>query len=170
MGDSKLTMDATASGAEAKTKNLQNRGLKRRTSANNGFEKEENDSNSEELLQLQWSNHSNAFGAAMSKLRSDETFCDVTLVSTKGEQFSAHKVVISACSTQLQSMLKPLPGWQHPVLLMPKDIPTEDLRDILAFMYSGEVWIHLFFLFFMNYLLFKLGCKVRTSCLINIEI
>ena len=62
-------MDATGSGAEAKTKNLQNRGLKRRTSANNGFEKEENDSNSEELLQLQWSNHSNAFGAAMSKLR-----------------------------------------------------------------------------------------------------
>ena len=79
--------------------------------------------------------------------RSDETFCDVTLVSTKGEQFSAHKVVISACSTQLQSMLKPLPGWQHPVLLMPKDIPTEDLRDILAFMYSGEVWTHLFLLF-----------------------
>ena len=36
-------------------------------------------------------------------------------------------------------MLKPLPGWQHPVLIMPKDIPTEDLRDILAFMYSGEV-------------------------------
>ena len=68
--DSKLTtMDATGSGAEAKTKNLQNRGLKRRSSANNGFEKEENDSNSEELLQLQWSNHSNAFGAAMSKLR-----------------------------------------------------------------------------------------------------
>jgi len=65
----------------------------------------------------------------------------VTLVSAKGEQFSAHKVVISACSTHLQSMLKPLPGWQHPVLLMPKDIPTEDLRDILAFMYSGEVHV-----------------------------
>ena len=67
-------MDATGSGAEAKTKNLQNRGLKRRTSANNGFEKEENDSNSEELLQLQWSNHSNAFGAAMSKLRLSTCF------------------------------------------------------------------------------------------------
>merc|ERR1712029_142637 len=115
--------------------------MKRRASTNNGLNKEDNDSNSDELLQLQWSNHSNAFGAAMSKLRTDETFCDVTLVSTKGEQFSAHKVVISACSSQLQSMLKPLPGWQHPVLLMPKDIPTEDLRDILAFMYSGEVHV-----------------------------
>ena len=136
-------MEAAVSGAGAETvsKNVTNRGPKRRASSNKGFEKEENDSKSDELLQLQWSNHSNAFGAAMSKLRSDETFCDVTLVSTKGEQFSAHKVVISACSTHLQSMLKPLPGWQHPVLLMPKDIPTEDLRDILAFMYSGEVCI-----------------------------
>ena len=125
--------------AEASTKIVTNRAPKRRGSSNNGYENDENDSNSDELLQLQWSNHSNAFGAAMSKLRSDETFCDVTLVSAKGEQFSAHKVVISACSTQLQSMLKPLPGWQHPVLLMPKDIPTEDLRAILAFMYSGEV-------------------------------
>merc|ERR1719189_1899394 len=134
-------MDATGSGAEAKTKNMTNRGPKRRASSNNGYDKEENSENSDELLQLQWSNHSNAFGAAMSKLRLNETFCDVTLVSAKGEQFSAHKVVISACSTQLQSMLKPLPGWQHPVLLMPKDIPTEDLRDILAFMYSGEVHV-----------------------------
>ena len=135
-------MEAPVSGvgAETGTKNMtQNRGPKRRASSNNGYNKEENDSNSDELLQLQWSNHSNAFGAAMSKLRSNETFCDVTLVSAKGEQFSAHKVVISACSTHLQSMLKPLPGWQHPVLIMPKDIPTEDLRDILAFMYSGEV-------------------------------
>ena len=73
----------------------------------------------------------------MSKLRSNETFCDVTLVSAKGEQFSAHKVVISACSTHLQSMLKPLPGWQHPVSIKPKNIPTNNLRDIHAFMYSG---------------------------------
>merc|ERR1712223_1624022 len=138
------TMEAPVSGvgAETGTKNMtQNRGPKRRASSNNGYNKEENDSNSDELLQLQWSNHSNAFGAAMSKLRSNEPFCDVTLVSAKGEQFSAHKVVISACSTHLQSMLKPLPGWQHPVLIMPKDIPTEDLRDILAFMYSGEVHV-----------------------------
>ena len=120
--------------------------LKRRNSASKNSlpksgEKEEAESNAaaDELLQLQWSNHSTAFGAAMAKLRSDETFCDVTLVSAQGEQFSAHKVVISACSSHLQSMLTPLPRWQHPVLLMPKDLPSEDLRDILAFMYSGEV-------------------------------
>ena len=120
------------------------RAIKRRNSAKSGsIEKEdhEHDSNGapDELLQLQWSNHSTAFGAAMAKLRLDETFCDVTLVSAQGEKFSAHKVVISACSSHLQSMLTPLPRWQHPVLLMPKDLPSEDLRDILAFMYSGEV-------------------------------
>ena len=80
----------------------------------------------------------------MVKLRSNETFCDVTLVSSQGEQFSAHKVVISACSSYLQSMLTPLQRWQHPVLMMPKDLPTEDLRDIIAFMYSGEVSISFF--------------------------
>lgn len=99
-----------------------------------------------ELLQLQWSNHQNAFGAAMSKLRNDETFCDVTLVSSEGKQFSAHKVVISACSDHLQNMLKPLPRWQHPVLLMPNNLPSQDLKDLLTFMYSGEVRTTLFHL------------------------
>ena len=95
----------------------------------------------QELLQLQWSNHSTAFGSALAVLRTDETFCDVTLVTSEGDNFSAHKVIISACSTYLRTMLKPLPRWQHPVLIMPKDVPKEDLRDIIAFMYSGEVRI-----------------------------
>ena len=93
----------------------------------------------DELLQLQWNNHSNAFGAALANLRVSETFCDVTLISANGENYSAHRVVISACSSHLETMLKPLPRWQHPVLLMPSNVPNKDLRDILAFMYSGEV-------------------------------
>ncbi len=97
------------------------------------------DSNGLEMLRLHWNNHSTAFGAAMSKLRTDETFCDVTVISSEGDQFAAHKVVISACSAHLQAMLQPLPRWQHPVLLMPKDLPSEDLRDIIYFMYSGQV-------------------------------
>ena len=95
--------------------------------------------NDDELLQLQWNNHSNAFGAALANLRVSETFCDVTLISANGENYSAHRVVISACSSHLETMLKPLPRWQHPVLLMPSNVPNKDLRDILAFMYSGEV-------------------------------
>ena len=76
-------------------------------------------------------------------LRVHDTFCDVTLISAQGEKYSAHKVVISACSSHLETMLRPLPRWQHPVLIMPSDLPNEDLRDILAFMYSGEVRKHL---------------------------
>lgn len=125
----------------------ENRGnKKRRLSNNDGMllsppttKIEDSENSNDEMLALQWSNHLPAFGAAMSKLRSDETFCDVTLVSAQGEQFLAHKVVVSACSQHLQSMLTPLPRWQHPVLIMPKDLPSEDLRDILSFMYSGEV-------------------------------
>ena len=95
----------------------------------------------DELLQLQWNNHSNSFGAALANLRLHEAFCDVTLISANGDKYSAHKVVISACSSHLESMLKPLPRWQHPVLIMPSNLPNDDLRDILAFMYSGEVTI-----------------------------
>ena len=94
-----------------------------------------------ELLQLQWSNHSTAFGTALNILRSDDTFCDVTLITSEGEHFSAHRVIISACSSHLRAMLKPLPRWQHPVLIMPKDVPMDDLRDIITFMYSGEVHV-----------------------------
>lgn len=108
--------------------------LKRRNSED--FEEENVD---EELLQLQWSNYSSAFGASLANLRSNEVFCDLTLTSASGTQFSAHKVVISACSGYLQNMLKKLPKWQYPVLIMPESLPTQDLRDILTFMYSGEV-------------------------------
>ena len=105
----------------------------------NSSELEEGEAN--ELLQLQWSNHSTAFGTALNILRSDDTFCDVTLITSEGEHFSAHKVIISACSSHLRSMLKLLPRWQHPVLIMPKDVPMDDLRDIITFMYSGEVHV-----------------------------
>ena len=55
--------------------------------------------------------------------------------------FSAHRVIISACSSHFEKTLKKLPRWQHPVLIMPPDVQAEDLRDIIAFMYSGQVTI-----------------------------
>ena len=57
--------------AEASTKIVTNRAPKRRGSSNNGYENDENDSNSDELLQLQWSNHSNAFGVKESMIMRD---------------------------------------------------------------------------------------------------
>ena len=120
---------------KSKSSKIMESDRKRRNSSELG------DSEASELLQLQWSNHSTAFGTALNILRSDDTFCDVTLITSEGEHFPAHKVIISACSTHLRAMLKPLPRWQHPVLIMPKDVPMDDLRDIITFMYSGEVHV-----------------------------
>ena len=51
------------------------------------------------------------------------------------------RIVLSACSTYLRTVLKDLPRWQHPVIMMPKDLPSRDLEDILTFIYWGKVHV-----------------------------
>ena len=51
------------------------------------------------------------------------------------------RIVLSACSTYLRTVLKDLPRWQHPVIMMPKDLPSRDLEDILSFIYWGKVHV-----------------------------
>ena len=49
--------------------------------------------------------------------------------------------MLSACSTYLRAVLRDLPRWQHPVIMMPKDLPGRDLEDILTFIYWGKVHV-----------------------------
>jgi len=63
-------------------------------------------------------------------------FLDVSLVC-EGSELQAHKVVLSACSSEFYKILQNHPH-QHPLLYM-KGVRFSDLQSILTFMYNGEV-------------------------------
>ena len=88
---------------------------------------------------LKWkafhSNVSNAFGL----LRNEDYLHDVTLVSDDHKQISAHKLVLSACSEHFKDIFKysNKPN-AHPFLCL-DGIKSDDLENILDYIYNGEV-------------------------------
>ena len=90
-----------------------------------------------EMAHLVWNEFSNTAVKTFQNLRSDSHFADVTLASSDGQQLLAHKVVLSSCSNFFRDVLVRNPH-QHPLLYL-KGIGIEDLRNIIKFIYSGEV-------------------------------
>ncbi|XP_037297702.1 protein abrupt isoform X4 [Manduca sexta] len=72
------------------------------------------------------------------RLRDEEDFVDVTLACA-GATFTAHKVVLSACSPYFRRLLKANPC-QHPIVIL-RDVHDKDMESLLRFMYQGEVHI-----------------------------
>ncbi|KAI8428351.1 hypothetical protein MSG28_002537 [Choristoneura fumiferana] len=72
------------------------------------------------------------------RLRDEEDFVDVTLACA-GATFTAHKVVLSACSPYFRKLLKANPC-QHPIVIL-RDVHDKDMESLLRFMYQGEVHI-----------------------------
>merc|ERR1712212_830756 len=66
-------------------------------------------------------------------------FADVTLVSDDQIQTPAHKVVLSACSPVLKTLLVNNPH-SHPLLYL-RGIKQTELQAILKFIYFGETQI-----------------------------
>ncbi|XP_071529877.1 uncharacterized protein ab isoform X2 [Panulirus ornatus] len=72
------------------------------------------------------------------ELREQEEFVDVTL-ACEGQQVSAHKVVLSACSPYFRSLLKNNPC-DHPIIIL-NEVGYSELVTLLQYMYHGEVQI-----------------------------
>lgn len=70
------------------------------------------------------------------QLLHDESFVDVTL-AVDGQVLRAHKMVLSACSPLFQALFIGHPD-KHPIVIL-KDVPYNDMRCLLDFMYRGEV-------------------------------
>ncbi|XP_047041277.1 longitudinals lacking protein, isoforms H/M/V-like isoform X2 [Helicoverpa zea] len=85
---------------------------------------------------LKWNNHQPNFISMFTTFLNTQSMVDVTL-ATDGQQLSAHKVVLAACSTYFQSLFVDNPA-QHPIVIL-KDVTFADLRIIVDFMYCGEV-------------------------------
>ena len=93
---------------------------------------------SSEKFNLKWNDFEGNISGGLRELRDDKDFFDVTL-ATDGDQISAHKVILAACSPFFRNILRRNPH-KHPLLYM-KGVRYTDLQSILNFMYNGEVQV-----------------------------
>jgi len=93
---------------------------------------------SDQKYNLRWPDYHNSVLSSFRSLKEEEDFIDVTL-SCEEQQYSAHKVVLSACSPYFRKLLKSNPC-SHPIIIL-RDVREEDLRLLLNFMYQGEVQV-----------------------------
>ncbi|CAG7717873.1 unnamed protein product [Allacma fusca] len=91
------------------------------------------------LFNLRWDAQRTALLGSVAALYRDESFVDVTVV-TNGEMFKAHKLLLSASSPYLKTILESVPS-QHAVLFMPH-VTGSDLSNVLKFIYEGEIKIN----------------------------
>ncbi|KAK6618382.1 hypothetical protein RUM44_002834 [Polyplax serrata] len=85
---------------------------------------------------VKWSNHHGTLISVLETLFNDEMYVDCTLAA-EGQEISAHKVVLSACSPLLNKLLKKHYD-KHPIILL-RDITFFELQCVIEYMYKGEV-------------------------------
>ncbi|XP_067001386.2 protein abrupt [Anabrus simplex] len=95
-------------------------------------------SDPEQQYSLRWNDFHASIISSFRHLRDEEDFVDVTL-ACDGCSFTAHKVVLSACSPYFRRLLKANPC-QHPIVIL-RDVKEKDMECLLRFMYNGEVHI-----------------------------
>ena len=85
---------------------------------------------------LKWNDFESNISSSFKDIKDENDFMDVTLACEES-QVTAHKVVLSACSSFFRSVLRRNPH-QHPLLYI-KGVSFSDLESLLDFMYYGEV-------------------------------
>ena len=75
-------------------------------------------------------------------LRSDNDFCDVTLVSDDHHEFKAHKVILSTCSEYFKTLLRNKKD-SHPLICL-QGLSCQELKNLITYCYSGEVMLEKF--------------------------
>ncbi|CAG9767477.1 unnamed protein product [Ceutorhynchus assimilis] len=89
-----------------------------------------------EQFSLRWNNFHSNITSGFHELLQLAEMVDVTL-AVDGHFLQAHKVVLSICSPYFKQMFKENPC-KHPIVIL-KDVGHENMKDILQFMYMGEV-------------------------------
>ncbi|XP_011630708.1 broad-complex core protein isoforms 1/2/3/4/5 isoform X2 [Pogonomyrmex barbatus] len=92
----------------------------------------------EQQYSLRWNDFQSSILSSVRQLRDVEDFVDVTLACDSCS-FTAHKIVLSACSPYLRNLLKANPC-PHPIVIL-KDVASSDMESLLRFMYHGEVHV-----------------------------
>ncbi|XP_050529099.1 protein abrupt isoform X1 [Daktulosphaira vitifoliae] len=93
----------------------------------------------DQLYSVRWNEFHTSIITSFRHLLDQEDFIDVT-IACEGQSFTAHKVVLSACSPYFRSLLKANPC-QHPIIIL-RDVKKKEMEALLSFMYNGEVRIN----------------------------
>ena len=94
-----------------------------------------------EKLSIKWNDFQSNVSKSFGLLRQEYFLHDVTLVADDKKQVSAHRLVLSACSEYFKEVLKNNAQFSHPLLCL-NGIGSEDLTNILDYIYNGQVSIH----------------------------
>ena len=90
---------------------------------------------------LKWNDFHSNVSKSFGMFRNEDYLHDVTLVSDDHHQVSAHKLVLSACSEYFKDIFKNNKNPNaHPLLCL-SGISSDDLKNIMDYIYNGEVQI-----------------------------
>ena len=94
--------------------------------------------NDSSKLCFKWNRFEANSCSLLRSIRDEETFKDVAL-ACEGGQVSAHKVVLSDCSSVLKSILEK--DSQHRSTIYFKGVKLTDLEALIDFVYKGEAYV-----------------------------
>ncbi|CAB3235771.1 unnamed protein product [Arctia plantaginis] len=90
----------------------------------------------DQQFSLSWNNFHGNLTKGFAGLLGNGEFVDVT-IAVDGHLLQAHKVILSICSPYFKKMFQ-LNPCQHPIVVL-RDVTHKSMRDLLQFMYHGEV-------------------------------
>ncbi|XP_028027959.1 zinc finger and BTB domain-containing protein 11-like isoform X2 [Bombyx mandarina] len=90
----------------------------------------------DQQFSLSWNNFHGNLTKGFAGLLGNSEFVDVT-IAVEGHLLQAHKVILSICSPYFKKMFLMNPC-QHPIIVL-RDVTHKAMRDLLQFMYHGEV-------------------------------
>ena len=93
-----------------------------------------------EKFNLKWNDFHSNVSKSFGIFRNESYLHDVTLVSDDFKQIPAHKLVLSASSEYFKTILQQTKQSQPLICL--DGVNSEDLKNVLDYVYDGEVKIH----------------------------
>ena len=94
---------------------------------------------SSEKYYLKWNTFQTNVSKSFNELRTDKDFFDVTLIGDDESKLSAHRIVLSSCSSFFELILK-ITSTSNSVIYL-SGVNTQNLGFMLDYMYQGEVQI-----------------------------
>jgi hypothetical protein len=91
------------------------------------------------LVSISWDSYFTTVNNTVRNLYSDQHFTDVSIACEGEKQVKAHRVILSASSSFLHSILVENPN-EHPVLCL-TGVKFDQLQKLVEFIYLGEVKI-----------------------------
>ena len=92
-----------------------------------------------EMFNLSWNDFEKCVRDSFKELLNHEDFVDVTLVTEDNRKIQCHKVIISASSPVLKSILENYPH-QHPLIYL-SGIKYQEMKSLINFMYLGQAQV-----------------------------